>query len=136
MTTQQQQTLRAVVDCLIPPDDYPGAYEAGVCDYLERLYQTDLASQLEFCAAGLDCVDTESRFRFATTFADLTPDLQSSILQAIETGNVLALWPISPTQFFNLLVTTTAEGYYSDPQQGGNRGSISWEMTGFESRSI
>jgi len=136
LTTQQQQTLRAVVDCLIPPDDYPGAYEAGVCDYLERLYQTDLASQLEFCAAGLDCVDTESRFRFATTFADLTPDLQSSILQAIETGNVLALWPISPTQFFNLLVTTTAEGYYSDPQQGGNRGSISWEMTGFESRSI
>jgi len=134
LTTQQQQTLRAVVDCLIPPDDYPGAYEAGVCDYLERLYQTDLASQLEFCAAGLDCVDTESRFRFATTFADLTPDLQSSILQAIETGNVLALWPISPTQFFNLLVTTTAEGYYSDPQQGGNRGSISWEMTGFESR--
>src|SRR6185369_1532665 len=130
------ETLRAVVDCLIPPDDYPGAYEAGVCDYLERLYQTDLASQLEFCAAGLDCVDTESRFRFATAFADLTPDLQSSILQAIETGNVLALWPISPTQFFNLLVTTTAEGYYSDPQQGGNRGSISWEMTGFESRSI
>jgi len=128
--------LRAVVDCLIPPDDYPGAYEAGVCDYLERLYQTDLASQLEFCAAGLDCVDTESRFRFATTFADLTPDLQSSILQAIETGNVLAPWPISPTQFFNLLVTTTAEGYYSDPQQGGNQGSISWEMTGFESRSI
>jgi len=128
--------LRAVVDCLIPPDDYPGAYEAGVCDYLERLYQTDLASQLEFCAAGLDCVDTESRFRFATAFADLTPDLQSSILQAIETGNVLALWPISPTQFFNLLVTTTAEGYYSDPQQGGNQGSISWEMTGFESRSI
>ena len=127
--------MRAVVDCLIPPDDYPGAYEAGVCDYLERLYQTDLASQLEFCAAGLDCVDTESRFRFATAFADLTPDLQSSILQAIETGNVLALWPISPTQFFNLLVTTTAEGYYSDPQQGGNRGSISWEMTGFESRS-
>ena len=136
MTTLQQQTLRAVVDCLIPPDDYPGAYEAGVCDYLERLYQTDLASQLEFCAAGLDCVDTESRFRFATTFADLTRDRQSSILQAIETGNVLALWPISPTQFFNLLVTTTAEGYYSDPQQGGNRGSISWEMTGFESRSI
>ena len=136
MTTQQQQTLRAVVDCLIPPDDYPGAYEAGVCDYLERLYQTDLASQLEFCAAGLDCVDTESRFRFATTFADLTRDRQSSILQAIETGNVLAPWPISPTQFFNLLVTTTAEGYYSDPQQGGNRGSISWEMTGFESRSI
>jgi gluconate 2-dehydrogenase gamma chain len=128
----QQQTLRAIVDCLIPPDDYPGAYEAGVCDYLERLYQTDLASQLEFCAAGLDSIDTESRFRFEAAFPDLNSDQQSSILEAIETGNVFTPWPLSPTQFFNLLVTTTAEGYYSDPQQGGNRGSISWEMTGFE----
>jgi len=136
LTNLQQQTLRAIVDCLIPPDDYPGAYEAGVCDYLERLYQTDLASQLEFCAAGLDSIDTESRFRFAAAFQDLNSDQQSSILQAIETGNVFTPWPISPTQFFNLLVTTTAEGYYSDPQQGGNRGSISWEMTGFEERTI
>ena len=135
LTTLQQQTLRAIVDCLIPPDDYPGAYEAGVCDYLERLYQTDLGSQFEFCASGLDSIETESRFRFAAAFPDLTSDQQSSILQAIETGTVFTPWPISPTQFFNLLVTTTAEGYYSDSQQGGNRGSISWEMTGFESRS-
>jgi len=135
LTTLQQQTLRAVVDCLIPPDDYPGAYEAGVCDYLERLYQTDLLSQLEFCAVGLDSIDTESRFRFKAAFSDLTSALQSSILEAIETGNVFTPWPIPPSQFFDLLVTTTAEGYYSDPQQGGNRGSISWEMTGFESRS-
>ena len=135
LTPLQQQTLRAIVDCLIPPDDYPGAYEAGVCDYLERLYQTDLASQLEFCAAGLDSIDTESRFRFEAAFPDLNSDQQSSILEAIETGNVFTPWPLSPTQFFNLLVTTTAEGYYSDPQQGGNRGSISWEMTGFEERT-
>ena len=84
LTTLQQQTLRAVVDCLIPPDDYPGAYEAGVCDYLERLYQTDLLSQLEFCAAGLDSIDTESRFRFAAAFSDLTSDLQSSILRQLK----------------------------------------------------
>jgi hypothetical protein len=29
-------------------------------------------------------------------------------------------------------VNTTAEGYYSDPQQGANRGRASWVMTGFE----
>jgi hypothetical protein len=31
-----------------------------------------------------------------------------------------------------MLVNTTAEGYYSEPQQGGNRRGISWVMTGFE----
>jgi Gluconate 2-dehydrogenase subunit 3 len=135
VTTQQQQTLRAVVDCLIPPDEFPGAYDAGVCDYLSRLFETDLATQLEFYCAGLDAIETETRARFGTAFSSLTQDAQTTTLKAIELGDVLTLWPISPKQFFNLLVTTAAEGYYSDPQQGGNREAISWEMTGFEERS-
>jgi hypothetical protein len=44
-------------------------------------------------------------------------------------------WPIPPSRFFEMLVNTTAEGYYSEPQQGGNRGAISWVMTGFEELS-
>lgn len=135
VTTLQLQTLRAAVDCLIPPDDFPGAYDAGVCDYLSRLFDTDLASQLEFYCAGLDAIETETRARFGTAFSNLTRDVQTATLQAIELGDVLTPWSISPERFFNLLVTTAAEGYYSDPQQGGNRGAVSWVMTGFEERS-
>ena len=135
MTTLQQQTLRAVVDCLIPPDEFPGGYDAGVCDYLSRLFETDLATQLELYCTGLDAIETETRARFGTEFSSLTQDAQTATLKAIELGDVLTLWPISPKKFFNLLVTTAAEGYYSDPQQGGNREAISWEMTGFEERS-
>ena len=135
MTTLQQQTLRAVVDCLIPPDEFPGAYDAGVCDYLSRLFDTDLATQLEFFRAGLDAIETEACARFGTSFSSLTRDEQTATLQAIELGDVLSVWPISPERFFNLLVTTAAEGFYSDPQQGGNREAISWQMTGFEERS-
>ena len=126
-------TLRAVVDCLIPPDDFPGAYEAGVCDYLERILQTDLAAQSQFFLAGLDGIEAEARERFNESFANLTSDQQVSTLAAIESGNVKSSWPISPSLFFEMLVNTTAEGYYSDPQQGGNRGGRSWVMTGFES---
>jgi hypothetical protein len=124
-----------VVDCLIPPDEFPGAYDAGVCDYLSRLFDSDLATQLEFFRAGLDAIETESRARFGTSFSSLTREAQTATLQAIEFGDVLTLWPISPVRFFNLLVTTAAEGFYSDPQQGGNREAISWQMTGFEERS-
>jgi hypothetical protein len=126
------ETLRAVVDCLIPPDDFPGAYEAGVCDYLERILQTDLAAQSEFFVAGLDAIDAEALERFNVSFANLTPHQQVSTLAAIESGDVMTSWPISPPLFFEMLVNTTAEGYYSDPQQGGNRGGRSWVMTGFE----
>ena len=126
------ETLRAVVDCLIPPDDFPGAYDAGVCDYLERIFQTDLAAQSEFFRAGIDGIDAEALERFNNPFANLTPDQKLSTLAAIESNQVNTSWPISPSLFFEMLVNTTAEGYYSDPQQGGNRGAISWVMTGFE----
>ncbi len=125
-------TLPAVVDCLIPPDDFPGAYDAGVCEYIERLLQTDLAEHAEFFRAGLDAIDNESLATYNASFAVLTPDQQISILESIESGAVKTSWPIEPARFFGMLVNTTAEGYYSDPEQGGNRGRASWVMTGFE----
>jgi len=126
------ETLRAVVDCLIPPDAFPGAYDAGVCDYLERIFQTDLAAQSEFFLAGIEGIEAEALERFNQSFADLTPDQKTSTLAAIESNDVKTSWPIPPSLFFELLVNTTAEGYYADPQQGGNRGAVSWLMTGFE----
>lgn len=126
------ETLRAVVDCLIPPDQFPGAYDAGVCDYLERLLQTDLADHAELFRAGIEAIEAEALARFEKPFANLSPAEQISTLTAIESGAVKTSWPVPPTRFFEMLVNTTAEGYYSEPQQGGNRGAISWVMTGFE----
>jgi gluconate 2-dehydrogenase gamma chain len=126
------ETLRAVVDCLIPPDDFPGAYDAGVCNYIEHLLHTDLAEHAEFFRAGIDAIDSEALATYNAPFAALTPDQQISILKDIESGAVKTSWPIAPARFFVILVNTTAEGYYSDPEQGGNRGRVSWVMTGFE----
>ena len=126
------ETLRTVVDCLIPADDFPGAYEAGVCDYLLKLFETDLRDEAEFFMTGLDNIELEGRARFGKPFASLTPKQQSITLEAIQQGDVLTSWEISPQRFFEMLVCTTAESFYSDPQQGGNRGAISWTMTGFE----
>jgi hypothetical protein len=126
------ETLRAIVDCLIPPDDFPGAYEAGVCTYLERLLQTDLAEHAEVFRSGIDQIEAEAQARFNRRFPELRQEQQISILAAIEAGAVTTPWSIDPPRFFEMLVNTTAEGYYSDPQQGGNRDRISWVMTGFE----
>jgi len=126
------ETIRAVVDCLIPPDDFPGAYEAGVCNYLDRLLQTDLAEHADFFRAGIDAIDTEALAQYNARFEALTPDQQIAILAGIDSGAVKTSWPVAPSRFFEMLVNTTAEGYYSDPQQGGNRGCASWVMTGFE----
>ena len=68
------ETLPAVVDCLIPPDDFPGAYDAGVCDYIEQLFQTDLAEHAEFFRAGIDAINIEALATFKAPFANLTRD--------------------------------------------------------------
>jgi hypothetical protein len=126
------ETFRAVVDCLIPPDDFPGGYEAGVGDYIERLLRTDLAEHSEFFRAGIEAIEAEALAQFNKAFARLSASEQTLTLAAIETGEVKAIWPIPPVRFFEMLVNTTVEGYYTEPQQGGNRGAISWVMTGFE----
>lgn len=134
LTELQQQTLRAAIDCIIPPDEFPGAWEAGVSDYLARQFKHDLANRFEFYCSGLDGLELEANARFKQSFATLKSDYQNQILREIEIGNVGASWAIPARDFFELLVRTTVEGYYSDPQQGGNRQAASWAMVGFEER--
>ncbi|HUS13377.1 MAG TPA: gluconate 2-dehydrogenase subunit 3 family protein [Pyrinomonadaceae bacterium] len=133
MTEIQEQTLRAAVNRIIPPDDYPGAWDAGIGDYLARQFG-DLALEVDLFTAGLDALEAEALARFNSRFVNLTLDQQDTALAHIETGEVLTLWSIAPARFFELLVNTTAEGYYSEPEQGGNRAALSWAMTGFEER--
>jgi gluconate 2-dehydrogenase gamma chain len=132
LTEVQQQTLRAAMDRIIPSDDYPGAWDAGVGNYLAIQFQRDLVPHLQTYRAGLDGIDAEARARFQSSFANLTASQQDTTLGRIEAGEVLASWAVPPARFFELLVNTTAEGYYSEPEQGGNRGAISWAMIGFD----
>ena len=131
MTELQQQTLQAVLDRVIPPDDFPGAWEAGVGNYLARQFEGDLASRITFYLAGLDGIEAEAMAGLGKHFVSLGPNEQDSILQRVESGKVTTSWTISPEEFFKLMVETAAEGYYSNPEQGGNLGAISWAMTGF-----
>ena len=38
---------------------------------------------------------------------------------------------IPPRSFFAQLLTNTREGYFADPQYGGNRGMAAWKWIGF-----
>ena len=134
MTDLQQQTLHAVVDRIIPPDDFPGAWDAGVGDYLARQFAGDLAPQLELYCAGLDAIEAESLTRFQSSFASLPVSEQDAMLAQIQAGEIVTSSPTALARFFELLINTTAEGYYSEPEQGGNRNAISWVMTGFDER--
>jgi hypothetical protein len=128
-------TLRAAMDRLIPADEFPGAWDAGCGDYLLAQLDGQLAHLLPVYRQGLDGLDGEARLCYGRRFANLPSDQQDALLAKVEIGQVAATaWETPPAAFFAGLVNHTAEGYYADPAQGGNRERVSWRMVGFNGR--
>jgi len=130
--SEQLGTLYALLDALVPPDDFPGAVGAGVPDYLAGQLRDELASCVSTYAAGLDGLSGEAQNRFGTGFASLSPHQQERLLLEVEAGRVCTTWATDPQRFFTTVLEHTMEGFYADPGNGGNRHAVSWRMIGFE----
>jgi gluconate 2-dehydrogenase gamma chain len=63
-------------------------------------------------------------------FADLDSKTQVEVLEAMEKDQV-PIKSLPSRVFFDLLLDNTKEGYFSDPQYGGNRDMVGWKMIGF-----
>ncbi len=133
-TPEQLTTLAAVVNRIIPPDDDPGGWTAGVGDYLRQQLQGDLAPLLAQYQQALTALDAEAQAFIGRSFAAMDAEAQDALLRQIEQGNVQTPWLVDPASFFALLVEHCAEGFYSDPSNGGNRNQVAWQMIGFEVR--
>lgn len=132
---EQLSTLRALVDRVIPADEYPSGWEAGVGDYLlHQLERGDLRRLVNTYRAGLTALDAESCAALGVHFDQADTAAQDSLLARLEKASVETVWPVNPAQFFTLVIEHCMEGYYSDPGNGGNRGGVSWKMIGFEVR--
>ncbi len=125
------RALTALVDRIVPADEYPGASDAGVIDYIVGQFDRDLHDRVPLYREGLKALDREAVARYGAAFADLDTSTQDLILHAVEAGKTVAEWPVSPRGFFDLAVANTTEGYYADPGNGGNRDEVSWRMIGF-----
>lgn len=134
LTEHQQAILRAVLDRIIPPDEWPGAWDAGVGDYLLRQFERDLSDWLPTYRNGLEALDAEALVAAGAGFAEMDADAQDALLARVEAGTTATPWPVEPKRFFAALVNHAMEGFYSDPGQGGNRDGIAWDMIGFEVR--
>ncbi len=128
------KTLRAVIDRVIPGDDFPAASENGVMDYFQRILTTDLSDQADFIAAGLSQLQMECDAQHKQPFEMIASADQDAILTIIEHGKTHTAWQINPAAWFRLVVRLTNEGYYADPGNGGNPNRASWKMIGYEPR--
>ncbi|MEV0384882.1 gluconate 2-dehydrogenase subunit 3 family protein [Nonomuraea sp. NPDC050643] len=134
MTPRQAATLSALVDTVVPADEYPSGTAAGVLDYLGGQFGRDLAGMRAYYAAGLDAVDAEAGQVHGTSFDLLEPARREELLRALEAGGTRTTWPFDAAVFVSTLVGHVMEGFYADPGNGGNRDAVSWRMIGFEVR--
>ena len=134
LDNSQLRCLEALLDTVIPPDDFPGAVDAGVGDYLRRQLAGDLAELLPSYRQWLGDLDAESRASRDKPFAELNVEERTSLLNGVERGEVTTEWSVEPAPFFRQVVEHCAEGYYSDPTNGGNRDGVGWRMIGYEVR--
>jgi hypothetical protein len=118
LTSEQTETLRAAVDRIIPPDDFPGGAEAGALTYLLQQLNRDLAPYRDEYTAFLDELDAAAkREHSGAAFAQLPPDAQDILLRTFEAS----AWK---GPFFRRFVEHAQEGFYTSPD--------SWDMIGWK----
>lgn len=132
LSDDEATTLAAACDRIVPPDEDPGAAQAGVVTFIDRQLATRQKAALPAWQAGVRALDASAQRRHGQRFADLAPDLQNSLLRALEEGSVdRADWKeADPVTFFRELHRHTMMGFYGDPRHGGNKDRVAWRMLG------
>ncbi len=123
LTRAQARTLAAVADQVIPPDDLPGASDAGVVYFIDNVLGGFAAGLREILEQGARDLDRRAMAGFGEDdgFAALPFARQTGILEEIEDGD-----------FFNTMIFLTHCGMFAMPSWGGNRGKAGWALLGFE----
>lgn len=132
LRVHEARTLAAVCDCLIPPDQDPGAEWAEVVNYVDVQLCGPYRPLRDSYREGIACLEHTSHSQYGKTFSALSAEAQLSLLVDLEKGNVpKEIWTkVRPREFFEMALAHTMQGYYGDPRHGGNRERTSWKMLG------
>lgn len=125
MTPRHARGFAAVVDQIIPPDDLPGASDAGVVYFIDQALGGFAAGLKGLLEEGLADLDRRAQAAHpgSAGFADLAFDQQTAVLQGADT-----------TPFFNQMIFLTHCGMFAMPAWGGNRDRAGWALIGFDNR--
>ena len=130
-TIGEAKCLNALSEQIIPADDeWPGATYAGVINYIDKqLVEVFIEDQPKY-RAGIQALQLTCENLYGNTFEDLKGDVQIAFLHKIENNEVGGdHWQnFQPSDFFNMVIDHTMQGFYGSPRHGGNRNYVSYRM--------
>lgn len=120
---EQAVEVEAIAAQIIPTDDQPGAREARVIFFIDRVLVTLERDKQPAYRQGLKEVEQKTRDMFpgSKAFSSLNSEQQIQLLSAIE-----------KSQFFELVRFHTIAGFLANPEYGGNYNQAGWKLIGFE----
>ncbi len=133
-TPGEARLVEALSEQIIPADQDPGGKQAGVVCFIDCQLAGPYARHQKAYRDGLRSLQETCRRQFGKPFDALAWDEQTKILVALEAGRApKELWK-SPTssEFFNLVLEHSMQGFYGSPEHGGNRNYASFKMLGLE----
>jgi gluconate 2-dehydrogenase gamma chain len=154
-TEPEAAFVEAAVERLIPTDENgPGARSAGVAYFIDqqllgafgtaaKTYRSGpwgvgtpmqgyqlRQTPAEVYRQGIAATQAYCNKTYQMSFNQLTAAQQDEVLKGLDGGTIK--FDIVPAKvFFEMLLQNTVEGFFADPQYGGNRDKAGWKLVGF-----
>ena len=124
-TDREGADFEAFAARIIPTDDTPGATEAGVVHFADQALGSFFQPLMPAVRPGLEDLVERARAEDPSVerFADLPEASQVRILTAVESENAA---------FFGVARLLVVLGFSSNPEYGGNRDKVGWQVFGFQ----
>ena len=134
-TKEEANCVIALCEQIIPADkEFGGATDAEVIYYIDRQLTDFYKVDQKMYRTGLAALQASSKKLNGKLFENLDFEEQTEFLRNMERSKLPnESWGnINQNNFFKTVKKHTIEGFYSNPQHGGNKDYISFKMMRIE----
>ncbi len=127
-TDTEWDIVSAACERVLPKDEDPGALDANVPEYIDRILQSPQLQKMKAdFIPGIAALDRRSNRMFQKGFVSAT---------AAQQDELLAIFKDSPDKsgeqrWYETLIVLSLEGFLGDPSYGGNKDKVGWKLVGF-----
>jgi hypothetical protein len=135
LNAQQNETLTALSDVIIPATDTPGAKVALVNRFLDLVIAAEPATVQKDFLDSLEWFDTGAQERYKTTFVNLTAEEKLDFLNLVAWPHTHPRWRVTEKGFaghdhFTVMKRWIVSAFYSSPVGLKEQGWDGWAARG------
>ena len=145
-TEKEVSLVDEIVEQIIPKDEWPGAKDAGVTNFIDRQLVGPFVRHQQIYRKGLAAMQASCNSLYQKQFQELSWNEQTNLLKEMSEGRlsdipkdnktgkqVNKIWEMGFDRiFFNLICDHTMQGFYGSPRHGGNLNYVSYKMIGLD----